>query len=101
MILMDERTTFQFRMRDLLWAVSLIGVALGSLLGAWRILRLFPGPVTPLAVAAIFLLFELAIVSAGSAFGALFRHPKVGALWGFAVGNSGLIVFLREFTRLD
>jgi hypothetical protein len=77
MTLMAERSKFQFRMRDLLWAVSLIGVAAGL----WAINPSSPGYRSPAALGFI--------CSSGVCFGAgigcLFHKPVWGAVAGLVV----------------
>ena len=94
MTLMTERLTFQFRMRDLLWAVSLFGVALGLGLTFRR------GAATANAESVIPIFLEY--IAAGACFGAgvgcLFRKPKLGAIWGFAASVLLMCMMLRIAT---
>jgi hypothetical protein len=69
MTLMAERSKFQFRMRDLLWAVSLIGVSIWFALALWRMAS---------RREALIILFMAPAASFG--IGYLFHRAKLGAI---------------------
>jgi len=71
---MAERPKFQFRMRDVLWAVSLIGVAAGLAALLWR---RYQQQIDSMAVEII--LGVLAAGFLGAGLGCVFRRPLIGA----------------------
>jgi hypothetical protein len=80
MTLMAERRKFQYRMRDLLWAVSLIGAGLGMGLAGVRLAASnseFGGLPLPL--------FGFAAACFGAAIGCLVQRPFAGARSGVAI----------------
>ena len=90
MPIMAERPKFQFRTRDLLWAVSLMGMALGMALVCWREVSTMehtPGIAENWHV--ILLSFTLAALCFGAGIGTLLRHPLLGAFSGIVIAFLG------------
>ena len=70
---MAERPKFQFRMRDLLWGVTLIAVSLGTGMACTKATAAGEGL---LAMA----LFAISGASLGAGIGVVFRRPACGAI---------------------
>jgi hypothetical protein len=93
MPLMAERSKLQFRMRDLLWCVTLIGLALGLGIAPWR----YGGMRADGALAFIVLFCWLGCPTAlGAGIGILFGKPRIGAEFGLLIGmlSFGMLALL-------
>src|SRR5687768_1831650 len=94
MTLMAERQRFQFRMRDLLWAVSLIGVSLGLGLTFLRVAE----NASPFDAGAPFVMLGLffgASAAFGAGIGSLFRRPALGAVGSVLIATISACMIIR------
>jgi hypothetical protein len=89
MILMAERAKFQFRMRDLLWAVSLAAISVALGLAWWRYVR----TAKQHNEALLFILYFGSGAFFGAAVGVLLRKWLVGAVVGALLAGLLFTVF--------
>jgi hypothetical protein len=94
---MTERSKFQFRMRDLLWAVGLIGVSLAP----WAYWHRIDG--SDNALVALIAFFASAACF-GAGVGCIWRKPDFGAVFGGLAAIPILAVLLyvaaNEYSRV-
>ena len=84
---MAERPPFQFRLRDLLWAVSLIGVSLGLGVATWRTAMLLSKPDPVVTEVSFFLVpaFIGCVTAFCAGIGSIFRESLRGAVAGVVI----------------
>lgn len=99
-----KRPKFQFRMRDLLWGMTLLGAALGMLSASPRVFDLVGSlEIFTFDKVVLFIAYGLSIFACcGAGIGCLFRRPGRGAVVGLSIAvfaAFGLVLWFITHAR--